>query len=81
MSAPTLSSRRICATVAATSVVSVLVILCTAIGASPPTGTLPTMICRLLRRFMFESVRILVFAKVVLVEIIVIEAALLWRLG
>jgi hypothetical protein len=42
--------RRTCATVAATSVVSVLVIVWTEIGASPPTGTLPTMIWRDLRR-------------------------------
>ena len=33
-----------------TSVVSVLVMVCTEIGASPPTGTEPTMICRHLRR-------------------------------
>src|SRR5690554_8073838 len=32
------------------SQVSVLVMVCTAIGASPPTGTLPTHILRLLRR-------------------------------
>src|SRR3546814_11695753 len=50
MSAPTSSQRRIWSIVAAASSVGVLVIVCTVIGASPPTGTLPTMICRLLRR-------------------------------
>src|SRR3546814_11272953 len=50
MSAPTPSQRRIWSIVAAASSVGVLVIVCTVIGASPPTGTLPTMICRLLRR-------------------------------
>lgn len=38
------------ATVAATSVVGVLVIDCTLIGASPPTATLPTKILRQGRR-------------------------------
>ena len=42
MSAPTPSRARIWATVASTSQVSVLVMLCTEIGASPPTGTEPT---------------------------------------
>ena len=46
MSAPARSSAWICATVASTSWVSVLVIDCTVIGASPPTGTAPTWICR-----------------------------------
>ena len=50
MSAPASSSSRIWAMVAAASEVSVLVIDCTVIGASPPTGTEPTWICRLLRR-------------------------------
>ena len=50
MSTPASSARRICATVPGTSVVSVLVIVCTVIGASPPTGTLPTWIWRDLRR-------------------------------
>ena len=50
MSTPASSDSRICATVPATSVVSVLVIVCTVIGASPPTGTEPTWICRDLRR-------------------------------
>jgi hypothetical protein len=38
--------------VAWTSLVTVLVIDCTEIGASPPTGTDPTWICRDLRRTM-----------------------------
>src|SRR3546814_14234034 len=50
MSAPTSSQRRIWSIVAAASSVGVLVIVCTVIGASPPTGTLPTMLCRLFRR-------------------------------
>src|SRR3989338_5681730 len=52
MSTPAASSARICATVAATSVVSVLVMLWTLIGASPPTATPPTMMRRHARRFM-----------------------------
>ena len=52
MSTPASSQRRICAMVALASAVSVLVIDCTVIGASPPTGTEPTMICRDLRRSM-----------------------------
>ena len=39
MSAPASAQASTCATVALTSVVSVLVIVCTLIGASPPTGT------------------------------------------
>ena len=54
-SAPAASIDWICATVASTSQVSVLVILCTAIGASPPIGTLPTWICLLWRRFIGEG--------------------------
>ncbi|CSC30081.1 Uncharacterised protein [Vibrio cholerae] len=42
MSAPTFSKDLICATVAATSVVRVLVIDCTAMGAPSPIGTSPT---------------------------------------
>src|SRR6478735_966199 len=49
-SAPASSQRRIWSIVAAASEVRVLVIVCTVIGASPPTGTLPTMIWRLGRR-------------------------------
>ena len=52
MSTPASSARRIWSMVAAASAVSVLVMVCTLIGASPPTGTLPTMICRDLRRWM-----------------------------
>src|SRR3990167_6715211 len=55
MSAPASSRRRICATVAATSLVSLLVMLCTAIGASPPTGTEPTHILRVRRRLIGDS--------------------------
>ena len=50
ISAPASSSPRICASVPCTSVVGVLVIDWTAIGASPPTGTPPTWIRRLVRR-------------------------------
>ncbi len=46
MSQPASSSRRIWATVAATSAVSVLVIDWTEITDPPPTATLPTLICR-----------------------------------
>ena len=46
MSAPASATRRICAIVAARSAVSVLVIVWTATGASPPTRTPPTSICR-----------------------------------
>jgi hypothetical protein len=50
MSAPASAQACTCSTVAFTSVVSVLVIVCTVIGASPPTGTGPTWIWRVLRR-------------------------------
>ncbi len=50
MSAPTSSQRRIWSIVARISSVGVLVMVCTVIGASPPTGTLPTMIWRDWRR-------------------------------
>ena len=50
MSTPAISDSRICAIVAAASLVSVLVMVCTVIGASPPTGTRPTWIWRDLRR-------------------------------
>src|SRR4029079_17850170 len=43
--------------VASASSVGVLVIVCTLIGASPPTGTEPTMICRDLRRSMSRQGR------------------------
>ena len=52
MSTPASSARRICAIVASASAVSVLVMVCTVIGESPPTGTDPTMIRRDLRRTM-----------------------------
>src|SRR5712671_4806758 len=51
-SEPARANAAICATVPATSAVSVLVIDCTTIGAPPPTATLPTMtwvvLCRAL---------------------------------
>ena len=58
MSAPASSQRRIWSIVAPASEVGVLVIVCTVIGASPPTGTLPTMICRLVRRWIVRQGRI-----------------------
>src|SRR3712207_9140643 len=50
MSQPDAVSSAICCSVLLTSAVSVVVIDCTEIGASPPTRTLPTLICRLRRR-------------------------------
>jgi hypothetical protein len=50
MSQPVAVSSAICWSVALTSVVGVVVIDCTETGASPPTRTLPTLICRLARR-------------------------------
>ncbi len=50
MSTPAFSARLICATVPGTSVVKVLVIVCTDTGESPPTGTRPTWMTRDLRR-------------------------------
>src|SRR3954464_12819217 len=47
---PDAVSSAICWSVELTSAVSVVVIDCTLTGAPPPTGTLPTMICRLDRR-------------------------------
>src|SRR5690606_7326875 len=47
---PAAVSSAICCSVALMSAVTVVVIDCTEIGASPPTGTSPTMICRGLRR-------------------------------
>ena len=44
MSQPASTSSWICATVASTSRVSVIVIDCTAIGAPPPIGTSRTLI-------------------------------------
>ncbi len=52
ISTPASSARRIWAMVAGASAVSVLVMVCTVIGESPPTGTDPTMIRRDLRRMM-----------------------------
>ena len=50
MSTPASSQRRIWSIVALASDVGVLVIVWTVTGASPPTGTLPTMIWREGRR-------------------------------
>src|SRR5438445_11645664 len=50
MSAPASAQRRIWSMVAFASSVGVLVMVWTLIGASPPTGTEPTMICRDVRR-------------------------------
>src|SRR3712207_25995 len=50
MSHPAAVSSAICCSFALTSAVSVVVIDCTEIGASPPTRTLPTLIWRLRRR-------------------------------
>src|SRR5436305_7488930 len=50
MSAPASSQRRIWSIVALASSVGVLVMVWTLIGASPPTATEPTMICRDVRR-------------------------------
>src|SRR6266568_4221733 len=47
---PAAVSAAICCSVALTSAVSVVVIDCTDTGASPPTSTEPTRICRDLRR-------------------------------
>ena len=58
ISAPASAAAMTCASVAATSVVAVFVIVCTVIGASPPTGTRPTMICRDRRRSMLRQGRI-----------------------
>ena len=52
MSAPASSQRRIWSIVAFASEVGVLVMVWTVTGASPPTGTLPTMIWRDWRRSM-----------------------------
>src|ERR1051326_2255630 len=55
MSQPAASSAQISSSVAWTSRVSVLVIDCTVIGAPPPTLTLPSWICLLLRRVIIPS--------------------------
>ncbi|MCY1515212.1 hypothetical protein D9M68_497880 [compost metagenome] len=55
MSTPASTRRWIWPTVATTSQVSVLVMLCTAMGASPPTGTEPTQIFRETRRLIGDS--------------------------
>src|SRR5260221_5475331 len=60
MSAPARAKACTCSTVALTSLVTVLVIDCTVIGASPPTGTLPTWIMRQVRRWMSRYGRTLI---------------------
>src|ERR1700674_2441758 len=60
MSAPARSSACTCSTVALTSLVTVLVIDWTVIGASPPTGTPPTWIVRQARRWMSRYGRTLI---------------------
>ena len=50
MSQPDAVSSAICCRVALMFVVGVVHIDCTLIWASPPTSTLPTLICRVLRR-------------------------------
>ena len=57
MSAPASSSWRIWLIVALASEVTVLVIDCTVMGASPPTSTEPTRILRLLRRSIMRQGR------------------------
>src|SRR5216683_1427821 len=66
MSAPARSKAWTCSTVALMSLVTVLVIDCTVIGASPPTGTLPTWIVRQARRWISRYGRTLI---VILVEL------------
>ena len=55
--APAAAQQFTCSIVAFASVVSVFVIVCTLIGASPPTATRPTWIWRLLRRSMLRQGR------------------------
>src|SRR3569623_2150318 len=57
ISTPASSQRRIWSIVALASLVGVLVIVWTVTGASPTTGTLPTIISRLLRRTMLRQGR------------------------
>ena len=59
MSAPASSSSRIWPMVALASLVTVLVMDCTEMGASPPTSTEPTRILRLLRRSIMRQGRTL----------------------
>src|SRR5437764_7262226 len=56
MSQPAASSDQISSSVACTSRVSVFVIDCTVMGAPPPTLTLPSWICRVLRRLIMSPV-------------------------
>ena len=59
MSAPASAAAQTCSAVAGASVVGVVVMVCTLIGAPPPTGTSPTMIRRLSRRAMLRQGRTL----------------------
>ena len=63
MSAPASSSSRIWSMVASASEVRVLVIDWTVIGASPPTGTLPTMIWRDFRRSIWRQGRMWLWSE------------------
>src|SRR5512134_91855 len=58
ISHPSRASDRIWATVARTSRVSVSVMLCTEIGAPPPTGTSPTLMRRVFLRFSMTAITI-----------------------
>src|SRR5262249_18333512 len=55
ISQPAASSAQICRSVASTSRVSVFVIDCTVMGASPPTFTLPSVIGLVCRRLIMTS--------------------------
>src|SRR5437899_5226682 len=55
ISQPAAASAQICRSVASTSRVSVFVIDCTVIGASPPTLSLPSLIDLVLRRVIMAS--------------------------
>ncbi len=62
ISEPARDSAATCATVPATSAVSVLVIDCTTIGAPPPTATLPTMTCVVLCRALGPAMSVAIFS-------------------
>ncbi len=55
MSAPASATLWIWSMVACRLAVSVLVIVCTATGAPPPTGTSPTVICRVEAMFLHST--------------------------
>src|SRR5437763_17066302 len=75
ISAPARSSACTCSTVALTSLVTVLVIDCTVIGASPPTGTLPTYTLRQARRWMSR------YGRTLLVHLVESPASDIERFG